>query len=190
MVFALKNFEKALVLLCFRSKMLNKQRFYLFSLTYVGKPWVLLCFRSKNAKRWKNHGFYYEKIKKSKNHYKTKLKPKRRVVKPTSSYGSGVWITNTRWRNYEEPLQPSCFSKNKKRMQKKNKNTGVCFLGVLFSCCCSSLFVCASFLKKHTYLHSCMSATEGLSVSYVQCKTGSIFFKCVFSKRTFCQFLV
>ena len=35
-------------------------------------------------------------VKKSKNHYKTKLKPKKRVVKPISSHGFGPWNSNTR----------------------------------------------------------------------------------------------
>ena len=69
---SLKSVEKALVLLCFRSKRLNNQWFYckisvkmqtsektigftVKTCTKVNKPLVLQCFRSKMLK---NHWFY------------------------------------------------------------------------------------------------------------------------------------
>ena len=68
-MFSLKSTEKALVLFCFRSKMLKNHWFYyvfaqkcwkttgftVFSLDNVKKPLVLLCFRSKVLKK---HWFY------------------------------------------------------------------------------------------------------------------------------------
>ena len=44
----------------------------------------------------KNHWFYSEKNKKSKNHYKTTVFLKKRVVKPISGYGFGPWVSHTR----------------------------------------------------------------------------------------------
>ena len=81
-MFSLQNVEKALVLLCFRSKMLKKHWSYCVFAPKVKKPLRFIgnmfnpCFH----------------------------KTKQRV--------RGLGLHHSRWRSYEEPLQTSCLGKN------------------------------------------------------------------------------
>ena len=88
--------KKALVLLCFRSKMVKKHWFYCVFAPKVKKALVLLCFRSKMLK---NHWFYKQRCRKT---WKTigftvKRAPGHRKTNPgPPGHGSGVWSSPTR----------------------------------------------------------------------------------------------
>ena len=93
-MFSLKSIEKALVLLCFRSKRLKKHWFY-----------------NKNAKKVKNHWFYYEK--------NTKVKKKPMVLQwffekkgRKTNFCQRIRAVIHQYSpriSYEEPLQPELF---------------------------------------------------------------------------------
>ena len=104
-MFSHKKFEKALVLLCFRLKMLKK-------------PLVLLCVRSKvlkkhwfyrsgNGNRWKNSGFTVP------GQPGNGAKPRIR----------GLGFPYSFWRSYEEPLQTSCLGKNYPKLASDSSGT-------------------------------------------------------------------
>ena len=121
-VFSLQNVKKPLVLLCFRSKMLQNHWFYCVFLTFsfknVKKPLVLLCFPDFSGKKVKKPLVLLWKIlKKSKNHYKTCVFLKKRVVKPISSNGFGPCVSHTRldklWGTLTDKLFREKYQKNK-----------------------------------------------------------------------------
>ena len=114
-VFSLKNVKKSLVLLCFRSNMLENHWFYcvfahkcsktigfiVFSWLVRSKTlknhWFYSVFLTFQAKQWKKPLVLLWKIlKMSKNHYKTCGFLRKKLVKPIPAYGFGPWFTNTR----------------------------------------------------------------------------------------------
>ena len=97
-MFSLKSIEKALVLLCFRSKRLKNHWFYCKNAKKWKKPLVLLWIILKNSKK----------------HCKTCVFLKKKGRKTNSVNGFGVRDKHAcSWRDYEEPLQPSCLGKNR-----------------------------------------------------------------------------
>ena len=116
---SLKNIEKIMVLLCFRSKVLKKHWFYC---VFAQKGWTTIGFIVKEQKSEKKPLVLPWKIvKKSNFAYKTNAFLKKRVVKQIPAYGFGPWSCNSRleklWgtltdKLFREPLVLLCFRSN------------------------------------------------------------------------------
>ena len=92
-MFSLKHVENMMVLLCFRSNMLNKHL-------------VLLCFRSSMLK---NQWFYRPGHRKGEKTLGFTVKPVRATGHRATAMDPGSESHILAWMNYEEPLQTSCL---------------------------------------------------------------------------------